>query len=39
LANKEDLQDHVDEVDIMEKIDLEKLVNVNKCYSKMVRLS
>ncbi|KAL4232802.1 ADP-ribosylation factor-like protein 13B [Mactra antiquata] len=39
LANKEDIQDHVEEVDIMEQLNIEDLVNVNKCYCKMAMCS
>ncbi|XP_053398212.1 ADP-ribosylation factor-like protein 13B [Mercenaria mercenaria] len=35
LGNKVDLESHVDEVDVMEKLNLEYLVNVNKCPSRL----
>ncbi|KAH3729475.1 ADP-ribosylation factor-like protein 13B isoform X2 [Dreissena polymorpha] len=35
LSNKEDLVEHVDECEIMEKLNLEALVNTNKCVCKM----
>ena len=38
LANKEDIEGHMDEVEIMQTLQLEDLVNINKCPCKMVNL-
>ena len=37
LANKQDQESALDEVDIMEQLDLENIVNINKCPCRIVR--
>ena len=37
LANKQDQESAQDEVDIMEQLDLENIVNINKCPCRIVR--
>ena len=37
LANKQDIPNAMDEVDLCEKLSLEAVVNANKCPCKMVR--
>ena len=38
LANKQDVQGALDEIDICEHLDLEETVNMNKCPCRVVSL-